>query len=68
MAFQYFLYLPTLPDHAGKQTTSKIAYDSVDVVLPFWQIGRTKTVSRFNVVQKFMKLHYHHQEAKEGVQ
>ena len=73
MAFQYFLYLPTLPDHAGNQgnqTANTIAYDTVDVILPFWQIAGIKTFSRFNAAQELMKLHYHQgicQEEREGI-
>ena len=46
MALQNFLYLPTFPDHAEKQTANKIVYDTIDVhvILPFWQIARIKTL------------------------
>jgi hypothetical protein len=56
-AFQYFLYLQTLPENASKPAVQRIAYETVDVIIPFWQMARIKTMTRQNAMFLFMKLH-----------
>lgn len=59
-AFQYFLYLQTLPGNAGRSKLKDLASEMVDAVLPFWQMARIKTMTKNNAALLFMKLHDNH--------
>ena len=52
--FQYFLHLRN--DNPNSDNRS-LAHDTVDVVLPFWNMARIKTLTRPNAVNRFMILH-----------
>ena len=58
-ALQYFLYLkrdsPTQDNHV-------IAYDTIDAIIPFWQMARIKTMTRQNAMLHFMKIHESHRK------
>ena len=59
-AFKYFLYLQCLPENAGKPAVQQLAYETIDAILPFWQMARIKVVTRQHAMQQFLKLHDRH--------
>lgn len=52
--FQYFLHLR---NERPNDDNRSLAYDTMDVVLPFWSMARIKTLTRQNAVNHFMILH-----------
>lgn len=52
--FQYFLHLRNKNPNSDNRS---LAIDTVDVILPFWNMARIKTLTRPNAVNRFMILH-----------
>ena len=61
-AFQYFLHLQSLPENAGNPKLQDLANETVEAVIPFWQMARIKTMTKYNPAQHFMRLHKKHRD------
>ncbi|KAG0726816.1 hypothetical protein GWK47_035831 [Chionoecetes opilio] len=42
-AFQYFLHLQSLPENTGNPKHQDLANETVEAIIPFWQMARIKT-------------------------
>lgn len=58
--FQYFLNLQSLPEKAGNPKLQDFANETVETVVPFWQMAMSKTKTKYNAAQHFMTLHKKH--------
>ncbi|KAG0725177.1 hypothetical protein GWK47_039106 [Chionoecetes opilio] len=59
-AFQYFLHLQSLPENTGNPKHQDLANETVEAIIPFWQMARIKTMTKYNAAQHFMTLHKKH--------
>ncbi|KAG0714021.1 hypothetical protein GWK47_014949 [Chionoecetes opilio] len=61
-AFQYFLHLQSLPENTGNPKHQDLANETVEAIIPFWQMARIKTMTKYNAAQHFMTLHKKHRD------
>ncbi|KAG0723598.1 hypothetical protein GWK47_042397 [Chionoecetes opilio] len=45
-AFQYFLHLQSLPENTGNPKHQDLANETVEAIIPFWQMARIKTMTK----------------------
>ena len=58
-ALQYFLYLKR---DSHTEDNHVIAYETIDVIISFWQMARIKTMTRKNAMLHLMKIHESHRK------
>ncbi|KAG0706298.1 hypothetical protein GWK47_024335 [Chionoecetes opilio] len=61
-AFQYFLHLQSLPENTGNPKHQDLANETAEAIIPFWQMARIKTMTKYNAAQHFMTLHKKHRD------
>jgi hypothetical protein len=56
-ALQYFIHLQNSQRIGKKLDRQVFAYETVDAIVPFWQMARIKTMTRKNAMLHFLRLH-----------
>ncbi|KAG0722212.1 hypothetical protein GWK47_044939 [Chionoecetes opilio] len=66
-AFQYFLHLQSLPENTGNPKHQDLANETVEAIIPFWQMARITTMTKYNAAQHFMTLHKKHRDLEREI-
>ncbi|KAG0720143.1 hypothetical protein GWK47_049058 [Chionoecetes opilio] len=52
-AFPVLLHLQSLPENTGNPKHQDLANETVEAIIPFWQMARIKTMTKYNAAQAF---------------
>ena len=51
-----------MPENVGNPVLQDLANETVEAIIPFWQMARIKTMTKYNAAQHFMTLHKKHRD------